>query len=150
MKVRLADTKELKEKAYAVRYQVFVEEQKVSREDEFDEHEDTSRHFVALTNDGKAVGAARWRKTADGVKLERFAVLPDARMQGVGASLVAAVLYDISQEATGEKIDIYLHAQLSAMPLYEKFNFKKEGTEFVECDIRHYKMVLQIPENKRG
>ena len=134
-------TKEQLDAAFYIREQVFVVEQEVAAEEEYDEFEDSSRHFLASL-DGQPVGTARWRFTANGVKMERFAVLEEARGQGVGQALVAAVLADIEAmpEATGKMK--YLHAQLHAMPLYAKFGFQQVGEQFEECAILHYKMQL--------
>lgn len=139
IEVLLADTKELREKAFEIRQQVFVQEQQVPREDEFDEFEQVSRHFVVLNDDHQPVGAARWRKTAKGIKLERFAVKATHRRSGIGSALVQKVLDDVaSTEGTGQ--DVYLHAQLSAVPLYQNFGFEIVGDQFLECDIWHYLM----------
>lgn len=46
-------------------------------------------------------------------------------------------------DATKENKPMYLHAQLKAIPLYERCGFKKTGALFLECDIEHYKMVLK-------
>ncbi|MEQ9307678.1 MAG: GNAT family N-acetyltransferase [Marinoscillum sp.] len=137
--VLLANSKELQEKAFFIRREVFVVEQRVSTEDEFDEYEDISTHFVALDEANDPVGAARWRKTDKGVKLERFAVKSNQRGKGVGALLVEKVLENIRSEV-GEGHYLYLHAQLPAVPLYEKFAFTKKGNQFLECDILHYLM----------
>lgn len=127
--------------AFKIRKDVFVIEQEVDAADEYDEFEETSTHFLALLN-GKPVGTARWRFTQNGVKLERFAVLKEARGQGVGQALVAEVLSDISaNDDTFGKVK-YLHSQLMAVPLYSKFGFEKEGDIFEECNILHYKMKL--------
>lgn len=140
--VRIADTEELKEKAFAIRQEVFVVEQKVSTEEEFDEFEGISRHFVALDGDENPIGAARWRSTEKGIKLERFAVKADKRGQGVGQALVYLVLRDImTHEGKGRYL--YMHAQLQAVPFYEKFGFEKEGNQFLECNILHYLMYKQ-------
>jgi predicted GNAT family N-acyltransferase len=134
-------TKEQLDAAFHIREQVFVVEQEVAAEEEYDEFEDSSLHFLASL-DGQPVGTARWRFTANGVKMERFAVLEQARGKGVGQALVAAVLADIDAlpEATGKMK--YLHAQLHAMPLYAKFGFQQVGEQFEECAILHYKMQL--------
>nr|GFD49624.1 hypothetical protein [Tanacetum cinerariifolium] len=58
----------------------------------------TTRHYLARV-DGQPAGAARWRPTANGVKLERFAVLDEFRNQGVGEALVKQVLADVRAEA---------------------------------------------------
>ena len=127
--------------AFKIRKEVFVIEQEVDPADEYDEYEETSTHFLALL-DGMPVGTARWRFTQNGVKLERFAVLKEARGKGVGQALVTGVLSDISSDAnTFDKLK-YLHAQLTAVPLYSKFGFEKEGDIFEECNILHYKMKL--------
>ncbi len=133
--------KALLEEAFAIRHQVFVVEQDVNPTQERDNFEETSHHFIAFLNETPA-GAARWRVTEYGVKLERFAVLSQYRGQGIGQALVAEVLKDINSnpEAAG-KIK-YLHAQLSAVGLYSKFGFEKVGHQFEECFIQHYKMQL--------
>lgn len=137
---KITNEEELKS-AFKIREQVFVIEQEVDSAAEYDEFEGTSTHFLAKL-DGKPVGTGRWRFTQNGVKLERFAVLKEARGQGAGTALVAAVLSDISaNDATAGKLK-YLHAQLSAVPLYSKFGFEKEGDIFEECNILHYKMKL--------
>jgi predicted GNAT family N-acyltransferase len=125
------------EKVFAIRRQVFVVEQKCPPELEW-EFEDMSTHFLATVDDVPA-GAARWRKTDKGYKLERFAVLPEYRGFGVGQELVKAVLADLPAEA----LYVYLHAQIHAVELYKKAGFEITGPEFEEAGIKHYKMVLK-------
>jgi len=138
--VKLVEDNEELQRTYKIREVVFVEEQKVSREEEFDEFESVCKHFLA-TIDGESAGAARWRETEKGVKLERFAVLKEFRGLGVGSALVAAVMDDISKTIDNPKGKCYLHAQLEAMPLYAKFGFKPQGDQFLECDIVHQTML---------
>ena len=128
------------ERAKKIRFEVFVIGQNVPAEEEFDQYEDISIHFLAYHND-IACGAARWRITENGVKLERFAVLEDFRGLGVGSALVREVLNDIKINTDAKGKNLYLHAQLSAMKLYSKFGFIQDGELFQECDIDHYKMV---------
>ena len=127
--------------AFAIRRQVFVDEQRVSAREEYDEYETTSTHFLARVDDTPC-GTARWRRTSNGVKLERFAVLPQFRGQGVGRVLVQAVLDDVFSQQPEPIERIYLHAQLTAMPLYTDFGFVAVGPLFEEAGIQHYKMVL--------
>lgn len=129
--------------AFAIRRKVFVEEQHVSANDEYDEFESESRHFLAHVS-GQPAGTARWRKTPTGYKLERFAVLPDFRGQGVGKALVEAVLTDVLATHPPADSLVYMHAQLTAMPLYAGFGFVAVGPMFEECGIRHYKMVCPV------
>ena len=123
------------EVAFKIRNEVFVEEQGVSREDEFDKFEKTSKHYLLYMND-KAIGTARWRQTSKGIKLERFALLKQYRNKGFGSVLLKAVLKDVLplDQTT------YLHAQLPAVSFYEKEGFAKQGDLFTECDIEHYLM----------
>jgi predicted GNAT family N-acyltransferase len=137
--IKISDESDM-QTAFKIREEVFVVEQNVPKEDEYDEFEISSTHFLAYC-DGQPCGTARWRYTDKGIKLERFAVREGFRSSGVGSSLVQAVLADIASkpEAAGKKL--YLHAQLTAVPLYEKFHFHKEGDIFDECGIMHYKMT---------
>lgn len=123
------------EKVFAIRREVFVGEQNCPPELEW-EHEEESNHFLA-TVDGVPAGASRWRKTDKGYKLERFAVLKSFRGNGVGQALVGVVLNDLPSDADY----IYLHAQVDAVTLYERFGFEKIGPEFEEAGIWHYKMI---------
>ncbi|MCC5920259.1 MAG: GNAT family N-acetyltransferase [Cyclobacteriaceae bacterium] len=133
----------LREIAFNIRQEVFVKEQKVDPEDEYDEYEENSRHFLAWDEDSNALGTARWRTTNKGVKLERFAVNYDARSMGVGSALVQAVLDDIAKHNEQSRKIKYLHGQLSAVGLYEKFGFEKIGEPFDECGIMHFLMEKQ-------
>jgi predicted GNAT family N-acyltransferase len=131
---KVSDPAEL-EKVFSIRREVFVGEQNCPSELEW-EFEEESTHFLAAIN-GEPAGASRWRKTENGYKLERFAVLQKFRGNGVGQELVKTVLNDLPADATY----VYLHAQVQAVALYEKFGFEKVGDEFEEAGIRHYKMV---------
>ena len=135
----IADDTEL-QTAFRIRAKVFVEEQHVPADEEYDEYETSSRHFLAYA-DGTPCGTARWRHTDKGIKLERFAVLPDFRSRKVGSALVQAVLDDVQSQSAETEKPVYLHAQVTAMPLYAKFGFWPVGEMFLECDIEHYKMV---------
>lgn len=138
---KITDLRDL-DAAFTIREKVFVGEQNVPADAEYDAHDRaaTTRHYLARVA-GQPAGAARWRPTANGVKLERFAVLPEFRNQGVGEALVHRVLADVRAEAA-DAAQVYLHAQLRAMPLYERTGFRKVGEMFEECDIQHYQMVL--------
>lgn len=127
--------------AFAIRRAVFVEEQHVAAEEEYDEFEVSSQHFLARV-DGVPCGTARWRRTSNGIKLERFAVLANYRSLGVGKALVQTVLDDVFSQQPEPIERIYLHAQVTAMPLYAGFGFVPVGAMFEEAGIQHYKMVL--------
>jgi predicted GNAT family N-acyltransferase len=123
------------ETAFSIRKKVFVQEQKVDPQLEYDEHENEATHYLAFYND-VPVGTARWRKTPNGIKLERFAVLPEYRNKGVGDTLLQKVLEDVIPL----NLTIYLHSQLRACSLYRRNGFAQEGEIFKEAGIEHYKM----------
>ena len=131
------DNSELMEIAHQIRYVVFVIGQNCPEELEW-EYEEESTHFLVLDN-GESVATARHRKTDKGYKLERFAVLESKREKGYGKIVLKAILDDLSDF----KGLIYMHAQKQILPFYEKLGFKKEGEEFEEAGIMHFKMYLK-------
>jgi predicted GNAT family N-acyltransferase len=159
--VSVADTPALREAAFDVRRDVFVDEQDVDAALEWDDWDDDERttHFVA-TVDGEAVGAARLRPVdaedaTDAVatdddgpvdrggsvdrigKVERVAVLDDYRGTGVGRALMDAL------EAHGRERgfdEFYLHSQTTAAGFYATLGYEREGEEFEEAGIPHVKM----------
>ena len=138
---RVTDLRDL-DAAFTIREKVFVEGQGVPAALENDLHDRTdARHYLARADDGTPTGAARWRETENGVKLERFAVLEGFRNQEIGAALLHAVLADVRAELPDAQV--YLNAQLRAVPFYERHGFQKEGEVFGEAGIQHYKMMLR-------
>jgi len=138
IKVEKVNSEEDLEKVFSIRNQVFVVEQHCPPELEW-ENEEVSTHFLAKYKDIPA-GACRWRKTALGYKLERFAVLKEFRGKGIAQEMIKTVLSDLPTDAKY----IYLNAQIAAIELYKKFNFMPEGKQFGEAGIQHYKMVQEI------
>ena len=125
-------------KANVIRTKVFVEEQHVDPELEYDGKDQYARHYLVLY-DKKAIGTARWRITGKGVKLERFAILPSFRNKGIGSELLGVIMKDVIS------LDkpVYLHSQLRAVPYYERYGFKKKGKKFTEAGIQHFLMIFE-------
>jgi predicted GNAT family N-acyltransferase len=136
--VKVANSSGNLKSVFAVRKKVFVEEQAVSEEEEYDAFETSSTHLIASI-DKNIVGTCRFRNTNKGIKLERFAVLKEYRNNGVGVALVKETLnqVDISQH-------VYLHAQVQVVDFYAKYGFVKTGDLFEEAGIKHFKMVLEV------
>ena len=130
----LFEDKELMQIAHNIRYEVFVVGQNCPEDIEW-EFEEESTHFLVYDN-GEAVATARHRETRNGYKLERFAVLESERGKSYGNMVLKAILDDF-------KGLIYMHAQSEVLPFYEKMGFSKEGNEFEEAGIMHYKMVYK-------
>jgi predicted GNAT family N-acyltransferase len=138
IEVKKIKSKEEKEAAFKIRHNVFVVEQEVDASEEYDDDDDKSTHFIAYC-EGVPCGTARWRFKDKGIiKLERFAVENAYRGKQVGAALVKAVLRDIP---LADKV--MMHAQLHAIPFYEKQGFETYGPEFEEAGIRHFAMKLK-------
>jgi predicted GNAT family N-acyltransferase len=127
-----------REACKAVREQVFMLEQGVSREDEWDEFDERSRHVLARDLLGNPIGTGRLTSAA---MIGRMAVLRDWRGKLVGAVLLGALLEQARALAYPA---VELHAQSSAVPFYERFGFERYGDEFVECDIPHWHMRLEL------
>ena len=132
------DNKVLSAISMKIRQKVFVEEQNVDAILEYDGKDDEATHYLLYYN-GKPVGTARWRFTPHGIKLERFALLPEFRNKGIGSAFLKQVMADVL--ITGQVI--YLHAQEKAVTYYEREGFKIEGEAFYEAGIRHFKMLLK-------
>jgi predicted GNAT family N-acyltransferase len=137
--VRSARTPAERAQALQVRRRVFIDEQGVDAALEHDEHDATCEHLIALAGD-RVIGAARYRRTERGVKLERVAVLAEQRGRGVGSALVR---HGIAKLAAGS--ELYVHAQQSALGFWERMGFVAQGPEFREADIAHRLMRLVTP-----
>jgi predicted GNAT family N-acyltransferase len=124
--------------ARRVREQVFIEEQAVPRELEWDEWDEASDHAVALDARGGAIGTARL--LPDG-RIGRIAVLKTWRGKGVGAALLAAMLARARERSMPRAL---LHAQTQAAGFYRRFGFSERGEEFLEAGIPHVEMILDL------
>lgn len=120
----------------AIRTSVFVEEQKVDPTLEYDQYEAESTHYLVLVNENP-IATARWRETEKGIKLERFAVMPQYRNQGIGGLILEKIITDVLPLNK----PVYLNSQLRAVSLYERYGFVKTGEPFVEANMGHYRMV---------
>ena len=139
--VKRVDSEVLFKKALDIRHEVFVLEQKVPPEEEYDQHDATANHYLVLMKQD-ACGAGRWRVTENGAKLERFAVLKSFRRQGVASALLSQMLKDIKSQKSVQRI--YLNAQVAAIPLYAKHGFEPVGQTFDECNILHQQMEMMV------
>ncbi len=133
--VRIANWSDEKEKLSDIRRQVFIEEQNVPEDMEWDDYDASSTHYLAVL-ENKVVAAARLKP--DG-QLGRMAVLAEYRNQGIGSELLRFILQNIDHRKLTE---VYLHAQISAIPFYEKQGFTAHSETFYEADIPHQKMFL--------
>src|SRR5229473_4214386 len=124
--------------ARPVRELVFVTEQKVPLELEWDEWDERSDHAVARDMKGRAIGTARL--LPDG-RIGRMAVLREWRRRGVGAALMRALLQQAREQSMSR---VTLHAQTHAAGFYRRFGFNERGGEFWEAGIPHVEMTLEL------
>ncbi len=124
-----------------IRKIVFQQEQGVSAELEFDGKDEICQHLIAYL-DGRAVGTARIRYlNAETAKMERLAVLPIARRQGIGKQITIKALEIIAHQNVSQ---VVVHAQEYIKDLYANLGFVQEGEIFVEAGIPHVKMRKRL------
>ena len=134
-----ADTAE-RATCLAIRTAVFVHEQGVPLDEEIDEHEATATHLLAFV-DGRPVGTLRWRVVPPATaKIERVAVLREARSLGLGRLLMDEALRRIAAAGIGAAV---LNAQTAASSFYLRLGFQLDGQPFDEAGIEHVRMRLQ-------
>lgn len=124
--------------ARPVRESVFVGEQGVPLELEWDEWDEPSEHAIAFDAQGRAIGTARLLPRG---AIGRMAVLKDWRGQGVGSCLLEAVLGRARHRSL---VRVTLHAQTHAAGFYRRFGFSERGEEFFEAGIPHVEMMLSL------
>ena len=127
----------------AVREQVFIVEQQVPIEDEWDAFDARSRHVIARDTAERPIGTGRL--TPDHA-IGRMAVLAEWRGRGVGEALLKALL-DQARALGYPAIEV--HAQTHAIRFYEKFGFEAYGDEFIECAIAHRMMRIELAPLER-
>ncbi len=132
------DWDSLREHAQALRIEVFVVEQGVPVELEWDEADEVSTHAVAY--DEAAQPVATGRLLPDG-HIGRMAVRKSARGRGIGAQVLHALLEEAKRLGYRE---LGLHAQTHAVNFYAQHGFLSQGDEFMEAGIPHRMMTLTL------
>ncbi|MDD2758710.1 MAG: GNAT family N-acetyltransferase [Methylomonas sp.] len=128
----------------AVRESVFVAEQGISPEVEFDTLDPLCHHFIARDVHGRPIGTGRL--SSEG-KIGRMGVLVEWRGQGVGASLLRTLL----EKARNLGLTaVSANAQVAALGFYERFGFERAGEVFLEAGIPHQfiRLALRAVDNK--
>ncbi|WP_250401536.1 GNAT family N-acetyltransferase [Streptomyces cellostaticus] len=145
--VRVAEDPADREACFAVRKEVFVVEQGVAQDIEYDAYDAVAVHVLAVREDGVPLGtgrllygaaaAAKTGGDASVGSLGRLAVARSARGLGVGAALVRAV--EEAARARGLAA-VDLHAQTHALGFYERLGYEAYGPEFPDAGIAHRAM----------
>jgi len=145
--VRTAEDPADREACFTVRKEVFVREQGVPEDIEYDVHDADAVHVLAVRDDGMPLGtgrllfgeAAAAKNGGDPSvgSLGRLAVTREARGLGVGAALVRAI-EDAARAHGLTAVD--LHAQTHALGFYERLGYEAYGPEFPDAGIPHRSM----------
>jgi predicted GNAT family N-acyltransferase len=122
----------------SIREAVFIREQGVPAELEWDELDDSCRHALALSHQGDAIGCGRM--LANG-HIGRIAVLPLWRKQKVGTAIMEALL-DYARAHDYKQVEV--DAQTYIMPFYHSFGFVEKGDVFMDAGLPHTKMFLKL------
>ncbi|MER6345547.1 GNAT family N-acetyltransferase [Streptomyces sp. NPDC001595] len=145
--VRVAEESGDREACFAVRKEVFVAEQGVPEDLEYDAYDATALHVLAVRADGVPLGTGRLLYGAGAAErtggdlglgsLGRLAVTREARGLGVGVALVRAI-EDAARARGLTAVD--LHAQTHALGFYERLGYTAYGPEYLEAGIPHQAM----------
>lgn len=121
-----------------VRREVFIEEQHVPEELEWDEYDENCRHVLVTDTNHHPIATGRIKP--DG-HIGRMAVLKNWRNRGIGHQVLEKLLA-CATEAGIERV--YLHAQVSAIPFYEKLGFELYSEVFMDAGIPHRSMQKRL------
>lgn len=147
--VRIAAPEDM-DAVHAIRREVFIVEQQVPEDEEWDELDATSVHLLALDADGVPLGTGRLihgpqalaiTGRPGAVLLGRLAVLKRARGTGLGVTLVRAI--EDAGRARGAT-ELELHAQVHALGFYQRLGYVAEGPEYLDGGIPHRTMTRTL------
>jgi len=140
--VRVGSWSSLGDAARPIRSVVFIGEQQIPADMEWDDADPAALHAVAFNGLGHALATGRMLEHVPGVaKIGRVAVLPAVRSTGIGRAVLDALLEAARQRGDREAI---LHAQLGAATFYERAGFIRRGETFDEAGIAHVEMLRQL------
>jgi predicted GNAT family N-acyltransferase len=120
----------------AIRQQVFIVEQGIPEQLEWDGRDPGCIHVLAFTPEGEVVGTGRL--DIDG-RIGRMAVLEHWRGRGAGTAMLNELLAAAQQTGCPR---VYLHAQEHAQSLYRRAGFRVQGEPYLEAGIRHVSMEM--------
>jgi YbgC/YbaW family acyl-CoA thioester hydrolase len=143
LRIRTGSWAELGTDAGRVRTEVFVQEQRIPAELEWDEEDATAVHAVAYNRLGQPIATGRLLPATDGVaKIGRMAVHQALRGCGFGEQVLRALAEKAQQR--GDRA-IELHAQRTARDFYARLGFAAQGEPYDEAGIPHITMTSALP-----
>jgi predicted GNAT family N-acyltransferase len=123
-----------------IREKVFIEEQEVTSQLEWDGMDKDAIHFLAF-KDKKGVGCARAFVIQNRMQLGRLAVLREYRGEGIGSALIETA---ITLAKLNQLSGIYISAQCHAIDFYKKFGFEVTSDIYLDAEIPHRDMKLNF------
>ncbi|KRK96993.1 hypothetical protein FD04_GL001849 [Secundilactobacillus odoratitofui DSM 19909 = JCM 15043] len=123
--------------ASQIRQQVFVTEQGIDAQLEFDGLDDQTTHYVGYVSQ-TPVTTARLKVEQGVVHIQRVATVEQYRHHGYAAQLLQQIIKTCDSGTL-----ITLNAQATAVGLYEQLGFERTGQPFEEVGIKHYAMTLK-------
>lgn len=140
--IKTGDWATLRAEAAKVRTAVFVNEQGIAPEMEWDEDDHTAVHAVAFNGLQQPIATGRLLKAAPGTgKIGRMAVSRVLRGSGVGRELLQVLMTTARQRGDTQ---VVLHAQRSAEDFYSRLGFQPRGEPFEEVSIEHIEMFKAL------
>ncbi|OAL80863.1 GNAT family acetyltransferase [Acinetobacter sp. SFB] len=133
--IRTGSWDELQNDAKLIREQVFVQEQQIAAEDEWDADDAVSLHFVIYNQDQPIATARLLQNNSVG----RVAVLKSYRGVGIGKWLMQQIIQQAQQE---QREFLKLSSQVHAIQFYAGLGFKVDGEQYLDCGIPHINMRL--------
>jgi predicted GNAT family N-acyltransferase len=137
--VRPVNWQASREALRSVRRSVFIKEQKVPAELEWDDADENAYHVLAATRDGRPIGTGRLRLDC---YIGRMAVVKQWRGRGVGSAILELLIDLAGKEGCTE---LRLHSQTHALEFYSRFGFGPVGERFEEAGMPHQAMLLRLP-----
>ena len=128
---------QLQQDAKLIRELVFISEQNIPEQDEWDDQDAISQHFVVY-NQNQPIATARLLANNS---VGRVAVLKAYRGQGIGRLIMLEI---IAYAQAQKRPSLQLSSQVHAVSFYEKLGFSIQGDEYDECGIPHIEMVMPI------
>jgi YbgC/YbaW family acyl-CoA thioester hydrolase len=133
---------ELGTAAQRIRHEVFVQEQSIPADLEWDESDHDALHAVAFNRLGQAVATGRLLREGPGVaRIGRMAVHRMLRGSGVGRQVLQTLLAAAAARGDSQAV---LHAQRSAEEFYSGMGFRPHGEPFDEAGIAHIEMARDL------
>jgi predicted GNAT family N-acyltransferase len=137
---KISSQKELDE-CLNIRFLVFVKGQNVPLEEEVDDKDADSEHYL-LKVDNQPVGVTRVRFIGDYAKIERVAVLEAFQNKGLGKQLMGLIIADIKNNSALNRA--CLSSQIQAIPFYERLGFHVCSEEYMDAGIPHQDMEYKF------